>query len=104
MTERIEVKVNNIDIQLKTIEGKIKTIGEIVLSFHCNECHGLCKPILRYNGEHPEPKYNCEYCGEEYLIDNRISIIPHIGGREEVKLNDKMKPVINKIRKSEYKK
>lgn len=98
---RIEVEVNNTNIQLKTIEGKMKAFGEIALSFHCTECHGLCKPTLKYDGKHPEPKYNCEHCGEKYLIENTISVIPRIGGKEEVELHDKTKSIINK-RKSEY--
>lgn len=105
MTKRIKLEVEDVDIQLKTLERNLTVFGKIVLSFYCQKCHQPCKSILRYERGNPKPTYNnyCGQCGETYLITNTISISPEIQGREGVKLDRQMKPIIERIKQRKKK-
>ncbi len=95
----IETRIEDIDVQLKTVEGKLKAFGKIELSFYCENCHIQCRPVLEYNEEHPSPDYKCK-CGAEYEITSEIRFNPHIGGKEEVELTKRAQPIINRIKAS----
>jgi hypothetical protein len=99
MGKRIEVLVENIDLHLKTSDGKLGAIGTVNLSFNCPSCHMRVKTVLNYQGEHPaDTERKCEYCEEPYYIANDISILPHVGDREEVEINKQMKPIVDRAK------
>ncbi|HUW43558.1 MAG TPA: hypothetical protein VMV95_01175 [Bacillota bacterium] len=96
MSDKIKVRINNVNLQLNTIEDKLMVFGELALNFHCEGCHELCEPVLKFEGKHPDPRYNCEHCGEPYLINNSAVINPEVQGRESVKLYEKTKSIMEK--------
>ena len=97
--DRINARVENVDIQLKKVKGELKVYGRVGLNFDCEECHLVCQPTLSYDGENPDREYRCEYCDREYLISVGMIIRPEVLGGEAVEVVRQMQPVIDKIKR-----
>ena len=93
---KIESKIEAVDLQLKTIDGKLKIFGTMNVEFTCLDCNGLCSIPVKYDGNISEDEYNCPHCEKEYLVRNTIFLKPEID--DDAALYKRMKPVIEKIK------
>lgn len=88
----IQTILENIDLHLKTIDGKVTASGKVVANFQCPGCSEISRVELKYQGDHPQPQdaeQKCSSCGESYNVTGDIRLDANKRYQFQVRLKKK---------------